>query len=92
MDRDFQNCKIPEQIHVHENLCPIPLRRLSLKHEVIKVDGHWKQHITVKVKDHWKPLENFIKEDIKESYHQMIRGNVNMATSNHSSNEYDFSN
>ena len=26
MDRDFQNCKI----HVHENLCPIPLRRLSI--------------------------------------------------------------
>ena len=51
-----------------------------LKHEVIEVDGHWKQHITVKVKDQWKPLENFIKEDIKESYHQMIRGNVNMAT------------
>ena len=52
----------------------------TLHQEVIKIDGHWKQHITVKVKGEWKPLKNFIEEDLKESYHQMIRGNVSMAT------------
>ena len=48
--------------------------------EVIKINGHWKQNISVLVKDKWKPLQQVIKEDLKESFHQLIRGNVNMAT------------
>ena len=28
----------------------------------------------------WKPIDQFIREDIDESFHELIRGNVVMAT------------
>ena len=28
----------------------------------------------------WKPIDQFIKEDVDESFHELIRGNVVMAT------------
>ena len=55
-------------------------RGYKLHHEVIQINGHWKQNITVWSNRKWKPLKEFMKEDLKESLHQLIRGNVNMAT------------
>ena len=28
----------------------------------------------------WKPIKDFIKDDVDESYHELIRGNVGTAT------------
>ena len=56
-------------------------RGYIIRYEVEVIDGHWKQVLSVRIKkDKWKPLQEFIKEDLKESYHQIIRGNVNTAT------------
>ena len=54
----------------------------SFKYEVQKEENHWKQviHARRSKKDKWKPLKDFLKEDIDESHHELIRGNVVTAT------------
>ena len=44
-------------------------------------DGLPRAHVKVKTSSgDWKPLEQFLKEDLAESRHELIRGNVVMAT------------
>ena len=53
----------------------------TLSYSVEKVDGQWKQVIEVKQNNRtWKNLEDFMKEDIDESQHELIRCNVVTAT------------
>ena len=44
-------------------------------------DGLPRAHVKVKTSSgDWKPLEQFLEEDLAESRHELIRGNVVMAT------------
>ena len=49
--------------------------------KVEQTEGQWNVVPEVRTsKGDWKPLDQFIKEDVDESLHELIRGNVVMAT------------
>ena len=54
----------------------------NFKYEVQKEKNQWKQVILARrtSEDGWKLLEKFLIEDVDESYHELIRGNVVTAT------------
>ena len=54
----------------------------SMKYEVKKnTYGHWEQIIEGHTGDgEWKSFDDFLKEDVEESNHDLIRGNVVSAT------------
>ena len=54
----------------------------SINIELVKTDGGETvyQYEARSGNGEWKPLEQFIKEDVEESYHELIRGNVLTAT------------
>ena len=44
-------------------------------------EGNWKTVIDARVKDgEWKPMRQFIEEDVDDSVHELVRGNVLTAT------------
>ena len=58
-------------------------RGWHINYEVIKdEEGNWDTIVKAKVKekDEWKPIKQFIKEDVDESLHDLVRGNVLSAT------------
>ena len=66
----------------HPNFAAILLEKGYSMHYDVKVeDGHWKQVIKGSIRNEdWKDLEDFLKEDVEESHHDLIRGNVVAAT------------
>ena len=66
----------------HPNFAAILLERgYSINFDVQMKDGHWKQIIEVySSKGEPKLIEEFLKDEVDESYHEMIRGNVVKAT------------
>ena len=64
------------------NFVTIMLERgYHLNMKVEQTDGHWNVAPEVRTSQgDWKPLDQFIKEDVNESFHELIRGNVVMAT------------
>ena len=66
-----------------ENFAAVLLERgFETKYDVIQDDeGNWDTIIEARVKEgHWKPIKQFIEEDIDESLHEIVRGNVLTAT------------
>ena len=56
-------------------------RGYSINFKVESVDGVTEVTVEARTKDgKWKPIKDFIKEDVDESYHELIRGNVGTAT------------
>ena len=56
-------------------------RGLSVLFRRTEIDGTPMELVEVKTANGtWKPLDQFLKEDMEESKHQLIRGNVVMAT------------
>ena len=49
-----------------------------IKYQLIKDDeGNWDTVVEGRTtKGEWKPIKNFIKEDVQESLHELLRGNV----------------
>ena len=64
------------------NFVTIMLERgYELNMKVEQTEGQWNVVPEVRTsKGDWKPLDKFIKEDVDESLHELIRGNVVMAT------------
>ena len=57
-------------------------RGMSVLFRRTEVDGTPVELVEVRTANgSWKPLDQFLKEDMEESKHQLIRGNVVMATS-----------
>ena len=53
----------------------------QVRSSIENVNGIWKEKTEVKTSNsHWKLLKDFLKEDLKDSKHSLIRGNVVSAT------------
>ena len=53
----------------------------TMRYNVENHDGHWKQIIEGKtINGNWKPLDQFLKDEVDESEHELIRCNVVTAT------------
>ena len=66
-----------------ENFAAILLERgLEIKYELVQdEEGNWDTVVKGKSKDgDWKQVKQFIEEDVEESVHELIRGNVLTAT------------
>ena len=66
-----------------ENFAAILLERgYETKYEVVKDDeGIWNTVVKARsIGGEWKPIKQFIEEDVEESIHELIRGNVITAT------------
>ena len=56
-------------------------RGYSINFKIQSVDGGTEVTVEARTKNgNWKPIKDFIKEDVDESYHELIRGNVGTAT------------
>ena len=52
----------------------------KVRYEVSNRSGHWENIIEVKHNGAWKPIKDFVKEDLEESLHEILRGNVVAST------------
>ena len=56
-------------------------RGYSINFQVDVVDGVTEVVVEARTKDGtWKPIKDFIRQDVEESFHDLIRGNVGIAT------------